>query len=100
LRRPVLIAIKFNDETGLKANEICDIGADGLLPPELEVVKSTAAECEPQFALNSSLFAAKLFGQVVFHDTPHPSRASPTPPSPTRGEGLLLPCVVRGFQHA
>ena len=47
----VLAAVEFDDQSGLRADEIADIAADGNLPPEAEAADPAASQTIPQQAL-------------------------------------------------
>ena len=69
----MLAAVEFDNQLGLKADEIHDIRSHRLLSAEFKSVKPATAQRIPKFALNNGLIAAKLAGEIMFHDTPHPS---------------------------
>jgi hypothetical protein len=66
----VLAAVEFDDQLFFKADEVRDVGTDGLLPPEFVATKSSTAECLPQLPFEVGLLAAKLSGEFVFHASP------------------------------
>lgn len=63
--RPVLAAIKFDDDTCLETHEITDVVADLALSAELEAVQLTSAELLPQATFGFGGVLSEMAGVVV-----------------------------------
>ena len=87
-RRFVLAAIEFDNVLMIEADEICDVGTNGLLAAKLESVKTPAPECIPKLAFDVCLIAAQRSGEIVLHEDPSPGALSRAALS-HKGEGNL-----------
>ena len=67
LLQAVLVAIQFDYQLCLEADEIDDVGTYWLLAAEFRLCKSAVAERLPKLALDVSLVATQLAGERVFH---------------------------------
>ena len=63
----MLASIELDDELCFEADEIGDVGSNGLLPAKFDSVKAPVAQRVPQLALDFRLFAPKLAGEFVRH---------------------------------
>jgi hypothetical protein len=63
----MLVAIQFDYQLCLEADEIDDVGTYRLLAPEFCLRKSAVAERLPKLALDVGLIATQLAGEDVFH---------------------------------
>src|SRR4051794_23000276 len=83
------LAVQFDDEPGLRAIEVGDEGADGMLAAKLEPHESTVSQLPPEPRLGGGLILAELAGSISQQAIPLHGRAThPSPrPSPRRGEG-------------
>jgi hypothetical protein len=70
----VLASVEFNDEFRLEANEVYNIRADRLLPPELRFCKSAVAKRLPQLAFDVGLIATQLACKFALHLFPLTSK--------------------------
>ena len=86
--RQMLAAIQLDDQLRIEADELDDVGSDGLLAAKFEAEKAPVAQCKPKLVFNRRLIATKSSGEMVLHE-PLTRRAKCAPPSPTRGEGRL-----------
>jgi hypothetical protein len=81
-RLVVLVAVKFDNEFLFEANEIRDVGADGLLPPELVHSHATIPQRDPKLSFGVCLVAAKPARKIVLHQfVIARKRANPSPAS-------------------
>ena len=64
--RTMLSTIKFNDQLHGRAEEIHDVGTDGLLAAETEALKLAAPKERPQNAFGIRGIRAQVFGEVAF----------------------------------
>ena len=55
----VLAAVEFDDEFGVEATKICNVGADGDLSAEFDAVKAAVAQQRPQFSLGFGLISSE-----------------------------------------
>jgi hypothetical protein len=67
LLQTMLVAIQFDYQLCLEADEIDDVGTYRLLAAEFRLRKSAVAERLPKLALDVSLVATQLAGERVFH---------------------------------
>ena len=59
----VLAAVEFDDEPEFGADEVHDVGADGLLTAELVAIHLAVAQLAPEQGFGIGGLAAQLFGQ-------------------------------------
>ena|SRR6185437_7880587 len=81
----MLVAIQFNDQSGLETYKIGNVRPYGLLATKFEAVELPIAQGKPEFAFDVCLFAAQFPGEIVFH--------IPRRPLP-QGERALKRCAV------
>ena len=61
----VHVAIDFDDEAFLSADEVDDVAFEGNLAAEAETVELPAAECVPEFLLGSGGLFTQMAGEGV-----------------------------------
>jgi hypothetical protein len=59
-------AVDFHDKLFLSANEVSEIGPDGLLPNELEPAEKAVSKSPPKLAFSLRLVLAQLAGPARF----------------------------------
>lgn len=64
----VLAAVEFDDEFGVEAAKICDIGADGNLSAEFDAFKAPVTQQRPQFPLGIRLISSEQTRARYAHD--------------------------------
>ena len=61
--RHVLMAVELDDQCGLEADEVADVGAERALAAELVAVQLAAAEVAPEQALGGRGVVAQVAGE-------------------------------------
>lgn len=87
----VLSAVQFDNQFMLNTNEINNIAANGVLPPEFEPNKMTVSQVVPQLFLCIRLTLAKVFCQARIREIAGMLTLTPTLSLEGRGGGLLFP---------